>query len=162
MSTRTLLAGLYARFAAMTSAVRFGQFVSIGVLGAVCENIVLLGLVEAFGVTPEIAKLLGAETSIVVMFAANERWTFADEGKAGPFWLVRRFLTSNLVRAGGVLVGTVVFSALIRWVNVSLSFAGIEFWLLAANAIGIAVGLVVNYVAESLFTWRVHTGTDGG
>ena len=162
MSTRTILSGLYARFSALTSTVRFGQFVSIGVFGAICENIVLLGLVEGVAVTPELAKLVGAETSIIVMFAANERWTFAAEGKTGILWLGRRFLTSNLVRAGGVVVGTVVFSALIRWVDVSLSFAGIEFWLLAANAIGITVGLVVNYIAESLFTWRVHTGTDGG
>ncbi|WP_049996911.1 GtrA family protein [Halococcus sediminicola] len=162
MSTRTLLDGLYARFAAITSTVRFGQFVSIGVLGAICENVVLLGLVEGVGVTPELAKLVGAEASIVVMFAANERWTFADAGRTGVRWLIRRFLTSNLVRAGGVLVGTVVFSALLRWVDVSLSVAGIELWLLAANVIGIAVGLVVNYVAESLFTWRVHTKADGG
>jgi putative flippase GtrA len=161
MSTRTILSGLYTRFEAMSSTVRFGRFVSIGVLGAVCENIVLLGLVEAFAVTPELAKLVGAETSIIVMFAANERWTFATEGKAGALWLGRRFLTSNLVRAGGVVVGTVVFSALIRWVDMSLLFAGIDFWLLAANAIGIAVGLFVNYIAESLFTWRVHTAPDG-
>lgn len=159
MSTRSFLAGLYARFAAMTSAIRFGQFVSIGVLGAICENIVLLGLVEGIGLTPELAKLAGAEISIIVMFAANERWTFANEGKAGLRWLLRRFLTSNLVRAGGVLVGTAVFSALLRWVDVSLSIAGIDFWLLVANAIGIGVGMIVNYVAESLFTWRVHTMT---
>jgi putative flippase GtrA len=161
MSTRTFLAGLYTRFAAMTSAVRFGQFVSIGVLGAICENIVLLGLVEALAVTPEIAKLVGAETSIIVMFAANERWTFADEGKSGLRWLVRRFLTSNLVRAGGVVVGTAVFSALIRWTDITLLLAGIDFWLLGANAIGLAAALLVNYVAESLFTWRVHTAPDG-
>jgi putative flippase GtrA len=159
MSTRSFLAGLYARFAAMTSAIRFGQFVSIGVLGAICENIVLLGLVEGIGLTPEFAKLAGAEISIIVMFAANERWTFADEGRAGLRWLLRRFLTSNLVRAGGVLVGTAVFSALLRWVDISLSIAGIDFWLLVANAIGIGVGMIVNYVAESLFTWRVHTTT---
>jgi putative flippase GtrA len=162
MSTRTLLSGLYTRFETLATTVRFGQFVSIGVLGAVCENIVLLSLVEMLAATPELAKLVGAEVSIIVMFVANERWTFATEGKTGTLWLGRRFLTSNLVRAGGVVVGTVVFSALIRWVEVSLLFAGIDFWLLAANAIGIGVGLVVNYVAESLFTWRVHTGTDGG
>jgi putative flippase GtrA len=161
MSTRTLLSGLYTRVETLASTVRFGQFVSIGVLGAVCENIVLLSLVEAFAVTPELAKLVGAEVSIIVMFVANERWTFATEGKTGVLWLGRRFLTSNLVRAGGVVVGTAVFSALLRWTDVTLLFAGIDFWLLGANVIGLAAALLVNYVAESLFTWRVHTGTDG-
>lgn len=155
MSTR-MLSNLYARFGALISTVRFGQFVSIGVLGAICENIVLLGLVEGFAVAPELAKLVGAETSIIVMFAANERWTFAEEGKAGIFRLGRRFLTSNLVRAGGVLVGTAVFLALLRWVEVTLLFWGIDFWLLVANLIGIGVGLFVNYIAESLLTWQVH------
>ena len=162
MSTRALLSGLYTCFAALSSTVRFGQFVSIGVLGAVCESVVLLGLVEALAVAPGLAKLVGAEASIVVMFVANERWTFAEEGKTGILWFSRRFLTSNLVRAGGVVVGTAVLLALLRWVDVSLLFAGIDFWLLVANAVGIAAGLVVNYVAESLLTWRVHAGTGRG
>ncbi|HET7325208.1 MAG TPA: GtrA family protein [Halococcus sp.] len=160
MSTRALLSSLYTRFEALSSTIRFGQFVSVGVLGAVCENIVLLGAVAAFAVAPELAKLAGAETSIIVMFATNERWTFAEEGKAGTLRLVRRFLTSNLVRAGGVLVGTAVFLALLRYIHISVLFMGIDFWLLGANLIGIGAGLLVNYVAESLFTWRVHTGRE--
>lgn len=154
----TPISTLYARFGALISTVRFGQFVSVGVLGAVCENIVLLGLVEAFAVSPELAKLAGVETSIVVMFIANERWTFTEEGKAGLLGLGRRFLTSNLVRAGGAVINIAVFFALLRWVDVTLLFFGIDFWLLVANLIGITMGLSVNYVAESLLTWRVHRG----
>lgn len=152
-----VVSGLRGRFGALVSGARFGQFLSVGVLGAVCDNAVLLLLAEGAGVAPELAKLAGAETAIVVMFAVNERWTFAEEGTPGVLGLGRRFLTSNLVRAGGVLVATAVFSVLVRRVDVSLSFVGIDLWLLGANFVGIAVGLLVNYVAESLFTWRVHT-----
>jgi putative flippase GtrA len=158
MSTRTLLSRLYTRFGALTSTIRFGQFVSVGVLGAICENIVLLSLLEVVGVGPVVAKLVGAETSITVMFAANERWTFAAEGKTGVLQLGRRFLTSNLVRAGGVLVGTAVFLALLRWVDIALVLWGIDFWPSVANSIGIGAALFVNYIAESLLTWRVHAG----
>lgn len=157
MSTRALLSGLYTRFGVLISTIRFGQFVSVGVLGAACESVVLLVLLEVVGAGPVAAKLVGAETSIIVMFAVNERWTFAKQGKAGALRLGRRFLTSNLVRAGGVLVGTAVFLALLRWVDIALVFLGIDFWPPIANLIGIGVGLFVNYVAESLLTWRVHT-----
>lgn len=156
MSTRALLSGLYTRFGALTSTIRFGQFVSVGVLGAACESVVLLVLLEMVGVGPVIAKLVGAETSIIVMFAANERWTFATEAKTSVLQLGRRFLTSNLVRAGGVLISTVVLLALLRWVDVALVFFGIDFWPPIANLIGIGATLFVNYVAESLLTWRVH------
>ncbi|NHN47402.1 GtrA family protein [Halostella sp. JP-L12] len=154
MSDRSVLDGLRLRLRALVSGVRFGQFASVGALGAVIDNAVLGGLLHA-GVAPEPAKLAGAEAAIVVMFLINEHWTFADQGTTGVVPFLRRLLTSNLVRAGGVLVATVVFSVVYRSFDVSIAVAGVDFWFLAANLTGIGVGLVVNYVAESLFTWRV-------
>jgi putative flippase GtrA len=146
--------GLRVRLRALASGVRFGQFASVGALGAVIDNAVLGALLNA-GVGPELAKLAGAEAAIVVMFLVNEHWTFAEEGATGTGAFLRRLLTSNLVRAGGVLVATVVFSLVYRSFDVSVAVAGFEFWFLVANMTGIGVGLLVNYVAESLFTWRV-------
>ncbi|WP_323192017.1 GtrA family protein [Halostella sp. PRR32] len=145
------------RLRALRSGVRFGQFVSVGAFGAVCDNVVL-GTLLHFGVAPELAKLAGAETAIVLMFLVNEHWTFADQGEPGVASFVRRFLTSNLVRAGGVVVATAVFSQLYRRIDVSIGVAGVELWFLVANLFGIAAGLLVNYVAESLFTWQVREG----
>ena len=142
---------------ALVSGVRFGQFASVGALGAVIDNAVL-GTLLNVGVGPELAKLAGAEAAIVVMFLINEHWTFAGEGATGSGAFLRRLLTSNLVRAGGVLVATVVFSLVYRTFDVSVAVAGFELWFLVANMIGIGVGLVVNYVAESLFTWRIARG----
>jgi putative flippase GtrA len=88
------------------------------------------------------------------MFAVNERWTFADEGD--PDRWPRRLLKSNLVRVGGVLVATAVVTALDTYVDVAIPVLGFDLWLVFANGAGIAAGLLVNYVAESLFTWRVH------
>lgn len=142
------------RLGDLASGIRFGQFASVGVLGAICDNGVLLTL-TALGVVPVAAKLIGAETAIVVMFAVNERWTFATEGRPGLRALGRRFLTSNIVRAGGVLVATAVFALLVRFVSVSIPVGGTDLWYLGANLIGIGVGAIVNYIAEGLFTWRV-------
>ncbi|MFC7177267.1 hypothetical protein [Halosegnis marinus] len=52
-------------------------------------------------------------------------------------------------------VQLVTFRALYRWTGVELSLLGIDAWFVAAKVAGIGVGMVVNYVAESLFTWRV-------
>jgi putative flippase GtrA len=134
--------------------VRFGKFVSVGALGAVCDNTILaLGL--AFGVTPEIAKLAGAEAAILVMFGFNEHWTFAGEGEHGLKPLIRRLFTSNAVRLGGVLVATAVFSLVYRHIDVQVLIAGWDLWFLVANGCGILAGLLVNYTLESTLTWSV-------
>lgn len=146
------------RFEALFSGVRLGQFVSVGVVGAIFDNTVLTILTLGFDVTPELAKAAGIETAIVVMFLLNDRWTFATEGSSGLRKVLRRFLTSNLVRVGGITVQLVVFSFLVRRTGFELPVAGVDLWFLAASVMAIGVAMVVNYVAESLFTWRVHRG----
>lgn len=149
MTLREFAATLYAPF-------RFGRFAGVGAVGAVCDNAVLLALATA-GVTPELAKFVGIETAIVVMFVLNERWTFADAGRPGLGPALRRLATSNAVRVGGIAVQLAVFSAVYRLLYVELSVSGIDLWLLVASGAGICCGMVVNYVTESLLTWRVHT-----
>lgn len=148
MKSRVLLESLY-------SPLRAGKFAGVGAVGAVCDNLVLVLLATA-GLTPEIAKFLGIETAIVVMFLLNERWTFAEAGAPGVVPMLRRLGTSNLVRIGGITVQLVVFSIVFRWFHVPIEYLGIDLWLLVASGAGIVSGMVVNYVAESIFTWRIH------
>lgn len=165
---------LRARLRAIVSGMRFGRFLSVGVVGFVVDTIVILVLTEfatesLLGATaavaawlpnlvgqfvspPLLAKLASAEAAIIVMFALNERWTFQRWGNAAVLSLLRRFLTSNLVRTGGVAVATTVLLILNGWFGV---------WVPLANAIGIAIGFVVNFVFESLLTWRVHVSHSG-
>jgi putative flippase GtrA len=142
---------------ALRSRVRFGKFVSVGVVGAVCDTTVLVVLTEVFGVLPELATLAGIETAILVMFAINERWTFAGEGDGDTRSLLRRVLRSHGVRAAGSTTQFLVFVAVFRGLAVPLTVSGFDLWLLVAKGSGIGVGMVVNYVFESLFTWQVHT-----
>lgn len=148
MDAKSIGKTLYAPF-------RFGRFAGVGAVGAVCDNVVLLSLATA-GTTPELAKFAGIEAAIVVMFVLNERWTFAGAGRPGPFPALRRLATSNVVRIGGIAVQLVVFSIIYRWLHVDVSALGVDLWLLVASGAGIGCGMVVNYVTESLFTWRVH------
>lgn len=124
----------------------FSRFLSVGAIGAVFDNIILITAVELAGMEPLVAKVLSAELSIVLMFVINEQWTFSGQGDNGFRELVERFATSNAVRLGGLFVG---FSVL----YVLHGLAGV--WYLLANVVGLGVGFVVNYVAEGLFTWNV-------
>jgi putative flippase GtrA len=139
-------AGVRRRAAALRSGVRLGQFLSIGVLGALFDNGLLVVLYGFGGVSLTVAKLASAEAAILLMFACNERLTFAEWGTGGVYDLGRRVLTSNLVRLGGVAVAT----------GVLLVLTELGVWYVLANVVGIGVGALLNYVLESLLTWRVH------
>jgi putative flippase GtrA len=156
------------RLARVVSGVRFGKFASVGVVGAIFDNTTLLvltvsGVAAAAaaglgipGYGPELAKFAGIEVAIFVMFLLNEHWTFAEHGAPGSRPFLRRLATSNVVRIGGITVQLVVFSLVYRFLHVDLSVFGVDAWLLVASACGIGAGMTVNFVAESLVTWRVH------
>ncbi|WP_254831664.1 GtrA family protein [Haloglomus salinum] len=153
---------LRARLRALASAGRIGQFVSVGVAGASLETVIVAILTGGFVVEavlagqPLLAKAVGAEASITLMFLLNDNWTFADHGGAGPVALVRRWLKSHLVRSVGLAVAFATLFVLTSWTDITLVVAGGDIWPTLANGIGIGIGLSINYVAESLVTWRVH------
>ncbi|GAA0463606.1 GtrA family protein [Halococcus dombrowskii] len=146
------------RLSALASGSRFGRFVSVGVVGALFDVTTATALRE-LGVFPELAVFVGIEVSILVMFVLNDTWTFSGEGAAGRFPMVRRLVRSNVVRIGGILVQLAAFRVLYRMIAVDLTLLGIDGWFVVAKVAGIAAGMIVNYIAESLFTWRVHTTT---
>lgn len=144
------------RFESLVSGVRFGQFLSVGVVGAISDNTMLAVLGLVFGVSDLPAKAAGIETAILVMFLVNEHWTFSEDGESGVRPFLQRLGKSHLVRTGGVTVQLVVYWALTQQLAVELVVAGRDLWFIAASPIAIAAAMSVNYVFESLFTWQVH------
>jgi putative flippase GtrA len=142
----TTVDAVRSRVGALLSPARFGQFLSVGVVGAVADNAALVGLVEVGGLAPTVAKLGSAEFAIVLMFVMNEQWTFSAFGRRSPVELLRRLVKSNVVRAGGALVALGTIAVLHGQFGV---------WYLFANVAGMGIGLFVNYTFESLVTWRV-------
>lgn len=140
----------------LLSGERAGKFLSVGVAGFSLETVVVALLTAGGTVDPLIAKALGAEASISLMFLLNDRWTFSAAGKPGRFDGLRRYLRSHLVRAGGLAVAFGVLWLLTAQTDITLVLWEANFWPTVANGIGVAAGMTVNYVAESLFTWRVH------
>lgn len=125
---------------------RLGQFMSVGAAGAIIDNIVLVAIVESAFLSPTPGAFISKECSIIFMFILNERITFSGFGSDGKFAVLHRLFKSNLVRAGGALVGIGILHILVTW-------AGI--WYLLANIIGIGGGFLFNYVFESIVTWKV-------
>ena len=140
--------------AALTSGVRFGKFVSVGAVGAAFDVTTTTALIVGFGVLGEYAKLVGAEVAIVVMFVINERWTFSELGAPGAVPTATRFLRSNLVRSGGLAVQFLIVRGL-RRLDLSVVLFGFDLWQLIPIPIAIGASVLLNYVAESLLTWRV-------
>lgn len=142
------------RLRALASKGRLGRFVSVGVVGAGFD-VTTATVLQELGVYPELAVFIGIEVAIVVMFLLNDNWTFAEEGARGISATLRRLLTSNFVRGGGIIVQLATFRFFYRVVALDVQLAGLDAWFVASKVGGIGVGMVVNYVAESLFTWRV-------
>ncbi|WP_435335464.1 GtrA family protein [Haloarchaeobius sp. TZWWS8] len=143
------------RAEALVSGVRFSQFASVGVVGAVFD-VTTSTVLRELGVFPELAVFVGIEVAVVVMFLLNDNWTFSGEGDGGLVPTLRRLLRSNLVRAGGIVVQLVTFRVFYRYLALELTLFGIDGWFVVSKVAGIGIGMVVNYVAESLFTWQVH------
>ena len=139
---------------ALASGVRFGKFVSVGAVGAVFDVTTTTALIVGVGVLGEYAKLVGAEVAIIVMFVINERWTFSELGAPGAVPMLTRFLRSNLVRSGGLAVQFLIVRGF-RQLGLSVVVFGIDLWQLIPIPIAIGASVLLNYVAESLLTWRV-------
>lgn len=139
---------------ALLSGVRFGKFASVGAVGAVFDLSVTTALMVLFGVVAEVAKLIGAEVAIVVMFFINEHWTFAGEGPPGAVPTLRRLGKSNLVRSAGLGVQFLTVWGF-RQIPMTVEVAGVDLWSFVPLPIAIGLSVLLNYVFESLFTWRI-------
>jgi putative flippase GtrA len=140
---------------ALLAPARMGQFLGVGAIGAAVDLSVSSLLTLGAILPAEWAKLIGAEIAIVLMFLINDRWTFADHGATGAVPKVRRLVKSNVVRSAGLLIQFVVVYVLTR-IGVTVVVAGTDLWPLITLPIAIGCAVAVNYVAESLLTWRVH------
>jgi len=136
--------------------VRFGKFVSVGAIGATFDLTTLIVLTEALDLHWAIANAISIEVAILVMFVVNENWTFASAGGDGRGSLGRRLLRSHMVRAVGSSIQYVLFATVLFLVTVEVSLYGIDLWVIVVKGGSIGMAMMVNYVFESLFTWRVH------
>ena len=134
-------------FEPLVSVDRVSRFIATGTAGVGVELVVLVVLVE-LALTGEIlGAIVGKEAALFVMFALNERWTFADSGRPGVRALGRRLAISHLSRGLGNGVALAIYTMLVLWAGV---------WYILSAVIGIAIGFFFNYFFEGTLTWRTH------
>jgi putative flippase GtrA len=131
------------------------QFVSVGVVGAIVETIIVAILTTKLGTAPLTAKAVGAECSITVMFLLNDHITFAGKGLIGMENVARRWVRSHVVRIGGLAIAFAVLWILTTQTDIQLIVFGADMWPTVANMIGICTGMVLNYIGECIFTWDI-------
>lgn len=120
----------------------FIKFAIVGGSGVLVNMGLLYLLTRIFSLRLEIASAIAIEVSILSNFTLNDHWTFKKRSVQRPFWT--RILRYHLVTG---LAGLVNYLVLLLLVN--------KFGLhdLLSNLIGIAIGTIINYSLNSLWTW---------
>lgn len=125
---------------------RLEELIKFGIVGGsgVLVNMGLLYvLTRYFSVRLEIASVIAIETSILSNFFLNNLWTFSKRDTHVPFWV--RLFRYHLVTGLAGVVNYLVLLLLVKTL-------GLHDML--SNLIGIAVGTIINYSLNSLWTWR--------
>lgn len=91
------------------------------------------------------ASIISIELSIIFNFLFHENWTFKTRSKDGL--LILRFLKFNLTSVG---------SPVIQLVSILVAFRVFALHEQIGLALGVAIGLLVNYLANTLWIWKAH------
>jgi len=92
-----------------------------------------------------VASVISIELSIIFNFLFHDNWTFKTRAKDGSF--IIRFLKFNVTSLG---------SPLIQLVSILVFFRVFLLHEQMGLAIGVAIGLFVNYLANTLWIWKAH------
>lgn len=92
-----------------------------------------------------IASIISIELSIIFNFLFHDNWTFKSRRKDGSF--IVRFLKFNVTSFG---------SPLIQLVSILVAFRVFALHEQVGLAIGVVIGLFVNYLANTLWIWKAH------
>ena len=93
-----------------------------------------------------VASVISIELSIIFNFLFHDNWTFKTRAKNGL--LITRFLKFNLTSAG---------SPFIQLVSILVFFRAFSLHEQIGLAFGVAIGLFVNYLANTLWIWKAHS-----
>ena len=118
---------------------RAARFCVVGGTGTAINTAVLYLLSRGLGLPLPVSSAIAVELAILSNYMLNDRFTF---GARRPS--LRRLAKFNLTSLGGLGVNVVIVWLLTRH--------GVYF--IAANFVGIAVAVVVNYTFSVAWVWR--------
>jgi putative flippase GtrA len=138
---RSRLAGLSP---SLIQLVRFGL---VGGLGTLTNLLLFFALVDRGGLAPLLGAVACFAVAVSQNYVLNEFWTFATAGGANLSWSrYAKFVAASLV---GLAVNAFVLAVLVRIHAFPL--------LVIPQAIGIAAGTAVNFLASRYFVFARAT-----
>jgi len=122
------------------------KFAIVGGSGVLVNMGLLFILTRYLSVRLEIASVIAIEVSILSNFFFNNLWTFKKRDTHVPFW--SRLLRYHLVTGLAGIENYLVLLLLVKTFGLHD---------MISNLIGIAIGTIINYSLNSLWTWRVRS-----
>jgi putative flippase GtrA len=116
---------------------RVAKFVVVGFIGILISTGVLYLLSRRLALPLVVSSGVAVELAVISNFLLNSSWTFAS------YPSLPRFAKFNVASLAGLAVNAAGVWLLSR----------LGFYLLAAELIGVAVGLAVNYLFSVLWVW---------
>lgn len=121
---------------------RFVKWSVVGVIGAVVDYSILIGLVELLGLYALIAQAISFTCAVVNNYILNRTWTFGDIKHKGPAVQFTQFF---IVSVAGLGTRSLIFYFL---------FEVLGLWYIYATAMAIIVVLIWNFFANLVWTFR--------
>jgi putative flippase GtrA len=121
---------------------RFVKWSVVGVIGAVVDYSILIGLVELVRLYALIAQAISFTCAVVNNYILNRNWTFGDIRHKGPAVQFTQFF---IVSVAGLGTRSVIFYFL---------FEVLGLWYIYATAMAIIVVLIWNFFANLVWTFR--------
>ena len=115
------------------------RFCLVGATGTAINTAVVYVLYRGLGLPLLVSSAMAVELAVLTNYLLNDRFTFAARRPS-----FRRLAKFNITSLAGLSVNVMIVWLLVRH--------GVYF--LAANFVGIAVAVVVNYTFSVTWVWR--------
>ena len=130
---------------------RFIQFGLVGLSGVGVNLGTFWLLWDVVGIDDRVSMVFGFAAATLSNFILNDLWTFRDRRLGGLVPFLGRAPKFALVSAVAIGIYFAIYMPLTRYLGV---------YELLADAAAIAVGLVWNFTANVLWTWKKRSPTD--
>jgi len=126
---------------------RFLKFLAVGISGIMVNQSILWLLHDpnTLNIDIRIALLVAIEVSIFTNFILNNSITFRDRRQSGA-----RAFTASLLRYNLISIP----SGLLNWITTIVLTDKSNGSYIILNMVGIAVAMIWNFIANSLWTWK--------
>jgi len=124
---------------------RFFKFIFVGLTGVGVNLGLLWLLTEKAGLFDVASSAIAIEVSIIWNFVLNNAFTFSDRNEPGIVAFLKRLVKFNFVSLAGAGINLGLF-----WVFKN----SLHIYYILAQALGIIVATLWNYVLNMVWTWR--------